>query len=294
MNRFVPLFVLFALSSSACATIMSGDDRTLRLHTTPDYATATINEEQKMGANSTVELDGMGPYRITFAKDGYYSQTIVLEPELNLYFFGNLILGPLFPIGMIVDAATGAIHTVDKQDVRIALVKIPGPDTAVLADMQTPKIEEPVIQTISQPLVEPPRDHKIIAVMPVEIAGNMELEPGIGVALTDQMRVSLASRGLRVIDRGAQERALNEIIESEKVKSYAECVDQSCQIPLGKALAATHILRTSLSRFGKMCAMTAELIALRESVTVSASTARSDCSEEGMLDTSTALINGIQ
>jgi TolB-like protein len=301
MKHFLPIFIVLVLSSSACATIQGGSDRNIRLHTTPDYATATINEVQSVGANSSVELDGVGPYRITFSKDGYYSQTVIVDPSINLYFFGNLIFGPLFPIGMIVDAVTGAIHSIDEPDLRITLVKIPNPDGPVLANTepisaQPPIQTQPLIQTVSQPMIiaEKTSDTKIIAVMPVEVAGNTELAEGIAEALTDQMRVSLASRGMRVIDRGAQERALSEIIESEKVKSYSDCVDDSCQIPLGKALAASHILRTSLSRFGKMCAMTAELIALRESVTVSANTARSDCSEEQLLDTSMNLIDGIR
>jgi TolB-like protein len=266
------LFAVLASTSSACATITGKSNRVLRLHTTPDYAKAVINGQKEYGANSTVELEGMGPYTIEFKKDGYLSQKVILDPELNLYFFGNLAFGPLFPVGMVIDVVTGAIHTVKAPDIRVEL-------RPVLVD-----------KAVAPPVIE----RKVIAVMPVEVAKSATIAESLADGLTDQLRVSLASRGLRVIDRGEQERALAEIIEDEKTRSYDECTDESCQIPLGKALAASHILRTSLSRFGKMCAMTAELIALRESVTVEANTARGSCSEEGLLDTATELIDGIE
>lgn len=292
------LFGMLALSASACATVGGGSQRVLRLHTTPDYAKATVNGGEEHGANSTIELSGMGPYKIEFKKDGYYPQTVVLDASLNLYFFGNLILGPFFPVGMLVDVLTGAIHTVDHPDVRVDLKPIVVASDGLVAPS---KPEQATVTPASMSMAltaEPPPEtqpkKKVIAVMPMEISKSADDAKSIGESLTDQLRVSLASRGLRVIDRGTQERAMAEIIEDEKKRSYDDCTDESCQIPLGKALAATHILRTSLSRFGRMCAMTAELIALRESVTVRANTARGDCSEEGLLDVATALIAGIE
>lgn len=294
MNLFrVLLLAVLALSASACATVGGGSQRVLRLHTTPDYAKAVVNGGEEHGANSTIELSGMGPYKIEFKKDGYYPQTVVLDPSLNLYFFGNLILGPFFPVGMLVDVLTGAIHTVDHPDVRIDLKPIVVASGGLVVQEQasiTPA-------SMSMPLTAAPAASdakKIIAVMPVEVSKSASDAMSIAEPLTDQLRVSLASRGLRVIDRGTQERALAEIIEDEKARSYDDCTDESCQIPLGKALAATHILRTSLSRFGRMCAMTAELIALRESVTVRANTARGECSEESLLDVAMELIAGIE
>ena len=103
-------------------------------------------------------------------------------------------------------------------------------------------------------------------------------------ALTDQIRVFLAARRVKVIDRGAQEAAMKQIVDEEKKKSYGTCVDDSCQIPLGKALAASHILRSSVARFGKACTTNGELIDLRREVTVAAASARSDCSAEQLLD----------
>jgi hypothetical protein len=109
-------------------------------------------------------------------------------------------------------------------------------------------------------------------------------DAAVAVSLTDQLRIYLAQRGLRVIDRGAQEAATRSLVQEEKQKSYAACVDESCQIPLGKALAASHIVRASLARFGSTCATNAELIDLRTEVTAAAASAKSDCTPEKLLD----------
>ncbi len=124
----------------------------------------------------------------------------------------------------------------------------------------------------------------VLAVMDTQMQSNQKTFSGATlVALTDQIRVFLASRGMRVIDRSSQERALSSMVAEEKKNSYKTCVDSSCQIPLGKALAATHIMRSSVAKFGNACATNGEMIDLRAEVTVAAGSARSGCTEEDLL-----------
>lgn len=101
--------------------------------------------------------------------------------------------------------------------------------------------------------------------------------------LSDQLRVFVAQRGVRVIDRGQQERAIRDMLQEAKAESYKSCFDASCQIPLGKALAASHVLRSQVTQFGSACVLNGELIDLKSEVTIAAGSARSDCSEEGFL-----------
>lgn len=108
-------------------------------------------------------------------------------------------------------------------------------------------------------------------------------------ALTDQMRVFLAQRRIQVVDRGAQEAALRQLVVEEKARSYSSCVDSSCQIPLGKALAASHILRWGMAKFGSTCTTNGELVDLISETTVAAGSARSDCSDERLLDSTERL-----
>jgi hypothetical protein len=128
----------------------------------------------------------------------------------------------------------------------------------------------------------------VVAVMNVEDsnAGEREraLDPGLVRNLGDQIRVFIAQRGVHTIDRGAQEKALKDQISSAKSESYKSCYDDSCQVELGKALAASHILRTRVTRFGKRCVLNGELIDLKAEVTMAAASSQGDCGEEGFLN----------
>jgi hypothetical protein len=123
----------------------------------------------------------------------------------------------------------------------------------------------------------------VIAVMPCGATGKATFDKNTLAALTDQIRVFLAERGARVVDRSQQEAALKGLVEEEKRKSYSACVDSSCQVPLGKALAASHILRSNVAKFGKACSTNGELIDLRTEVAIAAGSSRTDCNEEELL-----------
>ncbi len=124
----------------------------------------------------------------------------------------------------------------------------------------------------------------VIAVMTIENSGASALKEPLRRGLTDQLRVFIASRRMKVVDRGVMEAAMREMMAAEKAKSYAACVDTACQIPLGKALAATHILRTTVGRFGASCTLNAELVDLAREVSVAAVARRSGCKDGELLD----------
>ncbi|MCK6547294.1 hypothetical protein L6R52_15695 [Myxococcota bacterium] len=123
----------------------------------------------------------------------------------------------------------------------------------------------------------------VLAVMEVD-TNDVALKAPVRRGLTDQLRVYLGERRLRAIDRSSQETALKQLVDEEKKKSYAACVDASCQIPLGKALAATHLLRTSITRFDTVCALSAELIDLKAEVQIAAASTRAACAADKLLD----------
>jgi hypothetical protein len=132
-----------------------------------------------------------------------------------------------------------------------------------------------------------PAPNWVIAVMDVEDLNaqfkDRAIDPGLVKNLGDQIRIFVAQRGVRTVDRGAQEKAIQEQISSMKKESYKQCYDDSCQVELGKALAASHILRSRITRFGKRCVLNAELIDLKSEVTMAASSSQGDCEAEGFL-----------
>jgi hypothetical protein len=87
---------------------------------------------------------------------------------------------------------------------------------------------------------------------------------------------------------------MKEQIKDLKNESYKTCYDDSCQIELGKALAASHILRSQVTRFGSRCVLNAELFDLRREVTIAASSSRGDCEPEGFLRMSQEVANGLR
>jgi hypothetical protein len=127
----------------------------------------------------------------------------------------------------------------------------------------------------------------VIAVMDVEDLNaqsrDKAIDPGLVKNLGDQLRIFVAQRGVRTVDRGAQEKMIGEQISAMKKESYKTCYDDSCQVELGKALAASHILRSRITRFGKRCVLNAELIDLKSEVTMAASSSQGDCEAEGFL-----------
>ena len=75
-------------------------------------------------------------------------------------------------------------------------------------------------------------------------------------------------------------------MQALKAESYASCYDDSCQLELGKALAASHIVRSKITKFGARCVLNGELIDLQSEVTVKAASAQGACQAEGFLEMS--------
>lgn len=99
--------------------------------------------------------------------------------------------------------------------------------------------------------------------------------------LTDYVAARIAEAGqFRVVPRGELRARLAE----KKAESYQACVDESCQIELGKALAAQKSLATRLIRAGGACAMTMTLYDLASEATESAATVRTECHERALMD----------
>jgi hypothetical protein len=122
----------------------------------------------------------------------------------------------------------------------------------------------------------------VVAVFELEDATNRPRR--LIASLTDYLRVKLAeTQKLKVVDKGDQEAQLKKIIRSEKKRSYKACMDQSCQIPLGKELAADKILRGKVTRFGKSYVIAIEMIDLATGASAGAASEKSAGTEEELM-----------
>lgn len=132
----------------------------------------------------------------------------------------------------------------------------------------------------------------IVAAMDVrDVSGTIDAT--LVRSLSNQVRVETAQLGLKVVERSTQAAALESVVESLKLESYDGCYDEACQIPLGKTLAASHLLRSQVTRFGGTCVLNGEMIDLMTEVAVTAASVKADCSEEGFLEASRTLMRMI-
>jgi len=81
----------------------------------------------------------------------------------------------------------------------------------------------------------------------------------------------------------AKERQEKELIKQMKKESHSICKDKSCQIPLGQALSADTIMRTTINFFGGIYTITTELIDLAKEATVRGAKFKFDGSEQGLM-----------
>lgn len=98
--------------------------------------------------------------------------------------------------------------------------------------------------------------------------------------LTDFLAARLAEGGYQVIPRAEIVRRLLD----QKRESYRECYDESCQIELGRELAAQKSLSAQLLKVGEKCQLTGVLYDLKKSTTELAATAEGGCSRDSVLE----------
>jgi hypothetical protein len=140
---------------------------------------------------------------------------------------------------------------------------------------------DPVIAMNQKPRPSSGRN-VVVAVFNVE-DGSRQLDARVADQLTDYLSTKLAEvMRYRVVPRDQIRARLGQ----EKGDSYKACYEESCQIDLGKALAAEKSLATKLLRVGNSCALTSTLYDLKTETVDQAASARTECSDN-------ALMNGV-
>jgi len=120
----------------------------------------------------------------------------------------------------------------------------------------------------------------VVAVFDIENRGSPLSREQL-ITLTDYLGTKLGERGMyRIIPR----RDIHARLTQVKKESYKECYDQSCQIEIGRELAAEFTISSSIGRVGKLCLITASLYDLRKAATSKTATARGPCTEEDLVN----------
>jgi formylglycine-generating enzyme required for sulfatase activity len=118
----------------------------------------------------------------------------------------------------------------------------------------------------------------IVAVFKIENKGTA-LKAGVLERLTIYLASKLSESGEYEV---VPQDKLKEALTAKKKESYKGCYDQSCQIDVGKELAADKALSTQVMKVGTKCMVTCNLYDLKKSTSGRAATAEGKCTEDGI------------
>jgi hypothetical protein len=91
MIRILVMAVM--ISCSGCASMLMGTTQNIPINTNPSGATCIIDGVGEFQTPTMVNLKRGVNYRITFGKEGYEPQTIVLSNSVNLAGLANILWG---------------------------------------------------------------------------------------------------------------------------------------------------------------------------------------------------------
>ena len=82
-------------------------------------------------------------------------------------------------------------------------------------------------------------------------------------------------------------------LAEDKQESFRACYDESCQIEIGKALAANKSVAATLLQVGNRCAFTATVYDLKTEAADLATSVQTSCSEDALLDGVEKVVRGL-
>src|SRR5687767_9230576 len=88
----------------------------------------------------------------------------------------------------------------------------------------------------------------------------------------------VAAAGYRTVPRSE----IRERLTQEQAASYRPCYDDTCQIEIGKALAAQKAVSTAWARFDQTCTLTLKIYDLKTAVAEYSTRANAPCDASGL------------
>jgi len=119
----------------------------------------------------------------------------------------------------------------------------------------------------------------IVAVFLIENRGTALTADELA-ALTDFLSTKLGEQGHYQIIPSDE---IRKRLVDEKQASYKSCYDQSCQIEIGRELAAQYTVSSRISKVGSICIITAGIYDLHQAATENTATAKGSCKTDDLL-----------
>ena len=136
---------------------------------------------------------------------------------------------------------------------------------------------------------EAPQKHapRIVAVFDIQDLSKQLSKKDVR-QLSDYLATMLAQQqGFSVVPRDQ----LRERLATERKKSFKDCYDSTCQIEIGKALAARLALATKLMRVKDTCVLASNLFDIKSEATAGAASVNVQCDQKSILQGITGLVS---
>lgn len=144
----------------------------------------------------------------------------------------------------------------------------------LFAGGSTQKRTQPApIPVAAAPRETNPLKSAVLAVFPIRFEGRRRLSEVERHGLFELYVATLGEEGLRMVPPGEVKRLLAE----QKVESFRACYDTGCQIELGKAMAASVAVQTSVLPLGDTCLVTSTAFDLETETSVRTAKRKTEC-----------------
>ena len=102
-----------------CGTLINHTTQMIYLQSDPPGASAVIDGVTRVQTPVSVKLKRGKDHFVTFEKEGYEKENIVIDHELSGWVWGNVLIGGL--IGVAIDFGTGGAYKLDPDNVKVSL-----------------------------------------------------------------------------------------------------------------------------------------------------------------------------
>ncbi len=114
------MVVMLSLETS-CASYVSGTQQGINVFSNPKGADVTVDGRFVGKTPLTARVKRKRKHQIKITKEGYVEDSRVTKKGFNWWFAGNVLIGGI--IGIIIDFATGAVYTVEPNEVQFSLIE---------------------------------------------------------------------------------------------------------------------------------------------------------------------------
>ena len=119
MKRIITLSLAFSLFLSSCCSIINGRSQDVGISSSPAGANVIVDGQNRGITPLTLQLERDENHTIVIEKEGFQSQSATMTKSVSGWIWGNLFIGGI--VGLVVDCCTGALWTLDPENVNTIL-----------------------------------------------------------------------------------------------------------------------------------------------------------------------------